>query len=187
MSSSAKSGRSSGPPRRWRDSPPRESDRPRKPSSWVSGASCGLVRSVQVGLVTAIVLAWFYGERGHQRVMALEATLLGTIVVAGGFVTVLVARAPDDAIPGPVAARAAPIGLPPDERSLVVLPFADLSAGGGHEYLADGITWVRRSTVPPQSAHMESASLNPRRLQRDRKPTPWTIHKCRDGLILRTC
>jgi len=92
-----------------------------------------------VGLGVAIVLAWFHGERGHQRVTALESALLLAIVTVGGLATVGVVRATRDEGAGlPLTATASP-SAPPDERFLAVLPFVDLSPGGGREYLGDGV------------------------------------------------
>jgi TolB-like protein/tetratricopeptide (TPR) repeat protein len=86
-----------------------------------------------VGLGVAVVLAWYHGERGRQRPSALETTLLGALALTGILATVVLVRA-DGADSRPDG-----YGTTTTPTSLVVLPFADLSPGGGREYLGDGI------------------------------------------------
>jgi TolB-like protein/Tfp pilus assembly protein PilF len=109
-----------------------------------------LLRSITlvlgVGVFAAIVIAWYHGEKGAQRVSGPELLMLaGLLVVAGGVVW-LVSRGSTGA-----GAEAAHVGLPapgqpalfpavPIERALAVLPFDNLSADPENEYFSDGIT-----------------------------------------------
>lgn len=90
-----------------------------------------------VGLVAAVVLAWFHGERGRQRVGAVEAVLLIGIVVSGAGLAGYVVRRASGAqrLASPAAANepAAP------RNSVAVLPFADQSATRDQQYFAEGI------------------------------------------------
>ncbi len=91
------------------------------------------------GFPVTVVLAWFHGERGAQRVEAMELLLLAGLGVVGlgaaGVVVrgdVAAGRAEAAGAFGPAVDAAAP-------RSLVVLPFTDLSPGRDRAYLGDGI------------------------------------------------
>lgn len=89
------------------------------------------------GLGVAAVLAWFHGEKGHQRVSGLEGGLLLILAVAGASGAGLVLSRPTPDETGP---RSAVSGVPADaRRSVLVLPFSDLSPEGGRAYLGDGI------------------------------------------------
>lgn len=87
------------------------------------------------GFGFAVVLAFFHGERGRQRVSGMEVALLFVVALAGvtGGSAVWSARteASDPAFP------AAPGPLP--VTTLAVLPFQDQSPNGGTGYLGDGI------------------------------------------------
>lgn len=88
-----------------------------------------------VGLGVTLVLAWYHGEQGRQRVSGGELVLLSALVVLGAVSVGMVARrAPTAAAPRP-----SPIGLP-DRGSIAVLPFADLSEAADQQYFSDGLT-----------------------------------------------
>lgn len=92
-----------------------------------------------INLFTTIILAWYHGDRGRQRVSATELALLTVIVTA--------------ATAGAwVAARSTPIGVTPGdnglnatsdpsvaEGSIAVLPFTNIGSAE-HEFFSDGIT-----------------------------------------------
>ncbi len=82
-----------------------------------------------VGAVAAVIVAWFHGELGHQRVTRLELALLGLVAVAGGLASWAVVR----------HAGTKP-GIATDPRAIAVLPFANFSADPANEYFSDGIT-----------------------------------------------
>ena len=98
---------------------------------------------VLVGLPIALVLAWYHGDRGHQRVTRAEVAIIAVLLVVGGGLLWRVAPPPDT--PGSGAAATAakgvtPLTEPQDGPTIAVLPFVPLSSGPDDAYFADGLT-----------------------------------------------
>jgi TolB-like protein/Flp pilus assembly protein TadD len=101
-----------------------------------------LIIAVCVGFFLVLVLAWYHGERGAQRVTTTELLILALLLGLGGaclwhFASVAreqVSKAsPDEhsALPTPVSAIPA--------KSIAVLPFENLSSDKDNAYFASGI------------------------------------------------
>ncbi len=92
--------------------------------------------ALAVGVLAVLVVAWYHGERGAQRVTGVEVLALsGVAVIAIGSVAFVSARG------GGISRRAAT--APPSpvaEASVAVLPFRDVSARHDQEYFSDGLT-----------------------------------------------
>jgi TolB-like protein len=94
--------------------------------------------ALAIGLPVALVLAWYHGDRGQQRVGSTELTILAALLALGGFV--LWQYEPATEAPTTATARApAPTGESPNPKSIAVLPFADMSPEKDQEYMSDGI------------------------------------------------
>jgi adenylate cyclase len=100
-----------------------------------------LVRAVPVllavGFLAALVLAWYHGEKGRQRVSGPELLMLGALLLIAGAAVAWVGGGAER----PVAAAEPPGAAPTvvDARSLAVLPFADLSEAGDQKWFAEGL------------------------------------------------
>jgi TolB-like protein/Tfp pilus assembly protein PilF len=98
------------------------------------GISASLKRGITVllgvGFAVTLILAWFRGEKGRQRFSGLEAVLLVGALGIGGLLLSRVGDPIGDQAPGPAGLR---------EGTVAVLPFVDMSPGGDHQYLADGV------------------------------------------------
>src|SRR5690606_38355169 len=97
------------------------------------------------GFLAVLVIAWYHGEQGHQRMTTTEALLLIVIASLASFATWQVAvRAPADesAQPqGEISTAFTPVGnADADPRSIAVLPFVNIGGSEEDEYFSDGIT-----------------------------------------------
>ncbi|MGH7553517.1 MAG: hypothetical protein ACREMQ_10885, partial [Longimicrobiales bacterium] len=91
------------------------------------------------GFLVVLVIAWYHGERGQQRVSGIEILMLAALLATAGAALTLVASRGDAGVSDD-AASTSPTGDITDEASVVVLPFADLSPNRDQEYFADGLT-----------------------------------------------
>jgi len=91
------------------------------------------------GLLITIVLAWYHGERGRQKVGLMELVLLIALLALGGQ-SVWLLRDRDQSIE-PGADRTVSLFRPEPlpANSVAVLPCLNLSGDAGQAYFADGL------------------------------------------------
>ena len=124
------------------------------------GLSDALVRVIMVGVAVGfgltLVLAWFHGERGHQRPSVLEIMLLLFVLGAGVASATIAGRPRSSDVTGGSARSASPTAASgwtapqsgaPERNSVAVLPFTNLSGGQQDDYFSDGITEELTNTL----------------------------------------
>jgi serine/threonine-protein kinase len=116
---------------------------------WPDGVRRGITIALAIGFFVALVLAWYHGERGAQRVTGTELLILALLLAIGGGVLWRVAPGTRDAPPtaavSAVTASAAKAdaggsGGSADEKSIAVLPLANTSGDPSNEYFSDGLS-----------------------------------------------
>ena len=98
---------------------------------------------LSLGFFFTLVLAWFHGERGAQRVTGTELLILALLLAIGTgvlwrFTGISRNRVlGSDAPPAATASSPGPAAIP--EKSIAVLPFENLSVEKDNAFFADGI------------------------------------------------
>lgn len=101
---------------------------------WAGVVHRVLIILAAVGLPLAMVLAWYHGEKGRQRVSGAELLILAALLALAGIGIELVRGDTPD------RATAVAPDLPVDERSVAVLPLDNLSPADEHAFFAGAMT-----------------------------------------------
>ncbi|HET7063521.1 MAG TPA: hypothetical protein VFI49_04530, partial [Rudaea sp.] len=127
---------------------------------WPEQVERVLIVALGVGFFVALVLAWYHGERGEQRVSGMELSVLALLLALGGAILWRVATTTHDvatALADPSSASA--LGA----ASTAVLPFVNMSADKANEYFSDGMTETllnRLAQVPQLKVAARTSSFS---------------------------
>ena len=105
--------------------------------AWPDTVRRGITIALAIGFFVTLVLAWYHGERGEQRVSGTELLILALLLAIGGGVLWRVAgtsRGAEDAAPATSAAKpsAASADSADADKSIAVLPLANTSGDPAH-------------------------------------------------------
>jgi TolB-like protein len=97
-----------------------------------------------IGLPVVLVVAWYHGDRGQQRVTTAEFAIITLLLLIGGGALAFYQHNSDRTVEASPAARdtagpPASSGAQDARPSLAVLPFIDLSQAKDQAYLGDGL------------------------------------------------
>ncbi len=106
------------------------------------GLSPGLQRTIHllvaVGFLVALVLAWYHGEQGRQRVSGPELLIIALLLVVGALL-IRMYRPEEAAAPESRRAETARPSAEGAVRSLAVLPLANLMGDPEQAFFVDGL------------------------------------------------
>lgn len=102
--------------------------------AWPSWIPRTLIVLAAAGLPVVLVLAWYHGEKGRQRVSGPEVLIVGTLLALTGASAYVFGVEPGE------VEGAGTLELPVRQRSVAVLPLDDLSAGPEHAHFAEVMT-----------------------------------------------
>ena len=125
---------------------------------WPESVRRGITIALAVGFFVMLVLAWYHGERGAQRVTGTELSILALLLALGGAALWYLAPAGSaaNAASGPAVAPLGP-------ASTAVLPFVNMSGDKGNEYFSDGMTETlldRLAQVPQLKVAARTSSFS---------------------------
>lgn len=110
--------------------------------AWPEQTMRFVIIALTIGLFVTLVLAWYHGERGAQRVTGTELLILALLLaVGGGVLWRFTGVASDRAVTSAATpALSADVASPPvPEKSIAVMPFENLSSDKENTYFTAGI------------------------------------------------
>lgn len=93
---------------------------------------------IAIGFFVTLVLAWYHGERGAQKVSGTELLILALLFAIGGGLLWYTGKSTVEA--GSKVAKVLEVQKNAPEKSIAVLPFVNMSADKDNEYFSDGIS-----------------------------------------------
>jgi len=111
---------------------------------WADGVRRGITIALVIGFFVTLVLAWYHGERGAQRVSGVELGILTLLLAIGGGLLwrfALTVNASERSTSATTSSTTAPstAGAHADDKSIAVLPFENLSDEKANAYFAEGM------------------------------------------------
>src|SRR5436190_9793139 len=104
---------------------------------WPEGVRRGITLGLVVGFFVTLVLAWYHGEPGAQRVTGTELLIIGLVLaLGGGFLWRFAAVRSADSKTATVPNESRSVI---NAKSIAVLPFENRSHDPDNAYFADGI------------------------------------------------
>jgi len=93
-----------------------------------------------LGFFLTLVIAWFQGERGQQKVTRVEVVLIAIVVLVGGAWLWQTVRSTSESSIASVTIPGADIPTIEKDPSIAVLPLENMSADQEQQYFSDGIS-----------------------------------------------
>ena len=114
---------------------------------WPESVERVAIVALAIGFFVTLVLAWYHGERGAQRVAGIELMILALLLAIGGGLLWRVAQNPPAVASTPPSTAVNPAGasrtsgaaVAVSDKSIAVLPFESLSDEKSNAYFAVGI------------------------------------------------
>ena len=107
---------------------------------WPAGLLRGMTVAAGVGFFIALLLAWYHGERGAQKISATELSILTVLLAIGGLLLWRLAPTTQEAPPAAMAAKPAAASAIIPAKSIAVLPLLNESGDPQQDYFSDGLS-----------------------------------------------